>query len=157
MASADAIIAGFDTKYTYNFWRPVTAIRAADTDSNPDTAADLTWTPLVVTPRHPDYISNHCIYSAAAAKVLSSIFHGDHFAFSIASSTAPGAVRSYHSFSQAAKEVADARVWVGFHFRTGCRVGLKQGKEVGRFAFKNYLKRVNKHDQDDDDEEDDDN
>jgi len=153
MASADGIIAGFNTKYTYNFWRPVTAIRAADTDGNPDTAADMTWTPLVVTPRHPDYTSNHCVYSAAAAKVLSSFFHGDHFDFSITSSTAPGAVRSYRSFSQAAKEVGDARVWVGFHFRTACRVGLKQGKQIGRFAFKHYLKRVNKHDSQDNEED----
>jgi hypothetical protein len=158
MAGADGIIAGFNTKYTYNFWRPVTAIRAADTDGNPDTAPDPTWTPLVVTPRHPDYTSNHCVYSAAAARVLASFFHDDDFDFSIPSSTAPGAVRSYHSFSQAANEVGNARVWVGFHFRTACRRGLSEGKQVGRFAFKHYLRPLGRHDRhDDDDDEDSDN
>jgi hypothetical protein len=156
MAAADGIITGFNTKYTYNFWRPVTAIRAADTDGNPDTVADPTWLPLVVTPRFPDYTSNHTIYSAAAAKVLASFFHRDHFDFSIASSTAPGAVRSYHSFSQAAKECGLARIWVGFHFRTAVRFGLKQGKQVGGFAFKHYLKPVKRHDRDDDEDEDED-
>ncbi len=143
MAGADGIISGFNTKYTYNFWRPVTAIRAADTDGNPDTAADLTWTPLVTTPRFPDYTSNHCIYSAAVARVLASFFHDDDFDFSITSSTAPGALRSYHSFSQAADEVGNARVWVGFHFRTACKLGLIQGKQVGRFAFEHYLRPIN--------------
>ena len=84
MAAADGIITGFNTKYTYNF----RAIRAADTDGNPDTVADPTWTPLVVTPRFPDYTSNDTIYSAAAATVLASFFHRDHFDFSIVSSTA---------------------------------------------------------------------
>src|SRR5207247_10270047 len=92
-------------------------------------------------------------YSAAAAKVLDSFFHRDHFDFSIASSTAPGAVRSYHSFSQAAKECGLARIWVGFHFRTAARLGYKQGKQVGSCAFKHYLKPVKRDDRDEDDDE----
>jgi hypothetical protein len=146
MATADGIITGFNTKYTYNFWRPITAIRAADTDGNDETTADPAWTPLSPTPAHPDYTSNHTIYSAAAAKVLALVFGDDDFDFSITSSTAPnGAVRSYHSFSQAAEECGIARVWVGFHFRTAVRHGLNQGKQVGRFAFEHYLKPVRRH------------
>lgn len=146
MATADGIITGFNTKYTYNFWRPITAIRAADTDGNDDTTADPTWTPLSPTPAHPDYTSNHGIYSAAAAKVLALVFGSDDFDFSITSSTAQnGAVRSYHSFSQAAEECGMTRVWVGFHFHTAVRHGLNQGKQVGRFAFEHCLKPVKKH------------
>jgi hypothetical protein len=143
MATADGIITGFNTKYTYNFWRPITAIRSADTDGNLETLADPTWTPLSPTPAHPDYTSNHSIYSAAAAKVLALVLGSDDFDFSITSSTAPnGAVRSYHSFSQAAEECGMARIWVGFHFRTAVRHGLNQGKQIGRFAFEHCLKPV---------------
>lgn len=153
MATADGIITGFNTKYTYNFWRPITAIRAADTDGNDETTADPTWTPLSPTPAHPDYTSNHTIYSAAAAKVLALVLGSDDFDFSITSSTAPnGAVRTYHSFSQAAEECGVARIWVGFHFRTAVRRGFKQGEQVGRFAFKNYLKPVNGQDDDNDED-----
>ncbi len=143
MATADGIITGFNTKYTYNFWRPITAIRAADTDGNDDTTADPTWTSLSPTPAHPDYTSNHTIYSAAAAKVLALVFGSDDFDFSITSSTAPnGAVRSYHSFSEAAEECGMARVWVGFHFQTAVTHGFNQGKQVGRFAFEHCLRPV---------------
>jgi hypothetical protein len=146
LAAADALISGYKTKYTYNFWRPITAIRAADTDGNDDTTADPTWTPLAVTPAHPDYISNHAVYSAAAANVLALVFADDNFDFSISTSTSPnGAVRSYHSFSQAANECGLARIWVGYHFHTAVRHGLSQGKQIGRFAFEHYLKPVNGH------------
>jgi hypothetical protein len=141
MATADGIIAGFNTKYTYNFWRPITAIRSADTDGNLETLADPAWTPLSPTPAHPDYTSNHSIYSAAAAKVLALVLGSDDFDFSITSSTAPsGAVRSYHSFSQAAEECGMSRIWLGFHFHTAVRHGLNQGKQIGRFAFEHSLK-----------------
>jgi len=154
IAAADATITAFDTKYAYNFWRPVTAIRAADTDGNPDTAPDPNWSPLVVTPRFPDYTSLHCLYSGTAAEVLASFFHDDDFNFSITTSTSPGLVHSYHSYSQAAAEVADARVWVGFHFRTACKRGLRQGRQVGRFAFKHYLQPIKRHDRNDEDDND---
>ena len=158
LAGADAIISGYKTKYTYNFWRPITAIRAADTDGNDDTTADPTWTPLAVTPAHPDYISNHSVYSAAAAKVLALFFADDNFDFSISTSTSPnGAIRSYHSFSQAANECGLARIWVGYHFQTAVRHGLNQGKQIGRFAFKHYLRPIRGHDRHDDDDDDDDN
>src|SRR5262249_20610411 len=77
LAGADAYIATWDTKYLYNYWRPVTAIRAADADGNPNTAADPTWTPLLVTPAHPSYSSGHSAYGAAAARALAGFFRTD--------------------------------------------------------------------------------
>src|SRR5262249_15579397 len=97
LAMAGAEIACWDTKYTYNFWRPVTAIRNADTDGNPDTAADPNWTPLVATPAHPSYASSHSTLSAAAAAALASFFGTDDVAFTSTSVDLPGVTRSYAS------------------------------------------------------------
>jgi hypothetical protein len=148
MAGADSLIAGFDTKYTYNFWRPITAIRAGDTDGNDDTLGDPNWTPLAplpafATPPHPDYISNHSNYSAAAAQVLASFFGSDDFDYSITTSTVPnGAFRSYNSFRQAAEECGVSRIYVGYHFGTAVRHGLNMGKQVGNFAFHHSLQTL---------------
>src|SRR5262249_58905760 len=106
VASADAFIASFDAKYTYNFWRPVTAIRAADTDGNPDTVADSTWTPLIVTPNHPSYASNHSIQCRAAAEALAAFFGTDHVSFS---ATSAGVERPCNTFTEAAKEGGKSR------------------------------------------------
>src|SRR5262245_31158444 len=81
VANADAFIAGFDAKYEYDYWRPVTAIRAADADGNPDTAQDAGWTPLLVTPNHQSYVSLHSTQSMAAAKSLAEFFGTDHVRF----------------------------------------------------------------------------
>ena len=146
MAGADSLIAGFDTKYTYNFWRPITAIRAGDSDGNNDTLGDQNWTPLAplpgfATPPHPDYISNHSNFSAAAAEVLDSFFGSDDFDYSITTSTVPnGAYRSYHSFSEAAAECGASRIYVGYHFGTAVRHGLNMGKQIGNFGFNHFLK-----------------
>jgi hypothetical protein len=94
LAGADAFIAAWDAKYTYNQWRPVTAIRAADNDGNPDTVEDASWMPLLVTPPFPDYIALHTTYAGAAQKVLEHVF-GVHprIVFALTSATAPGASR----------------------------------------------------------------
>jgi hypothetical protein len=143
MAGADSTIAGMDTKYTYNFWRPREAIHAGDTDGNDATTADPTWTPLTYIGIHPDYISQHSAYGAAAARVLASFFGSDDFAFTITTSTAPGGVsRSYTSFSQAAVENMHSRVWLGAHFRTACHDGLNQGKRVANYVVHHFLQPV---------------
>ena len=80
-ALADGYIGSFETKYLYNYWRPVTAIREAGTDGNPNTAADPTWTPLVPTPPVPDHDSAHAVEGGAAAEVLRRFFHTDRIAF----------------------------------------------------------------------------
>jgi PAP2 superfamily len=142
-AMADGFIAGFETKYLYNFWRPVTAIRAADTDGNSDTLADPVWTSFLVTPNIPDYTSTHSVLSGAAAEVLARFFGDDAISFSTTSGAPfPGITRSFDRFSQAAQEVGDSRVYAGIHFRTACEDGLKQGRKVGRFAFLHYLRRA---------------
>ncbi|HXJ58238.1 MAG TPA: vanadium-dependent haloperoxidase [Verrucomicrobiae bacterium] len=143
VALADTAIAVFDTKYTYNFWRPREAIHAGDTDGNEATVADPTWTPLAYIGGHPDYVSNHSALGGAAAQVLAHFFGTDDFSFSITTSTAPGGVyRSYTSFSQAAEENLNSRVWLGVHFRTACHHGLNQGKQVANFVVHHFLRPV---------------
>jgi hypothetical protein len=140
VAQADAYFAVWDAKYAYNFWRPVTAIRAADTDGNPDTVQDSTWTPLLVTPNHPSYISGHSGHSAAAAAVLAAFFETDAVCFSLTSDS-PGvtAPRSYHSFSQAVQEVSDARVFAGIHWRFDVEAGQALGYDVGNYVVRHFL------------------
>src|SRR5262249_365776 len=99
---ADSYIACWEAKYTYNFWRPVTAIRAADTDGNPDTVADPNWTPLMATPAFPSYPSGHSTIVAGSAAILASFFGTDAIPFSVSYAGLPGVTRSYDSFSAAA-------------------------------------------------------
>jgi hypothetical protein len=141
LASADAYIADFENKYFYEFWRPITAIRAADTDGNPDTVADSTWDSLVGTPPAPDYPSGHSGQGGAMAEVLARFF-GDKVSFSTTATTQPGVTRSFTSFSQAAEENGNSRIYVGFHFRHAVTEGLKLGSHVGKVAFNHYLRPV---------------
>jgi hypothetical protein len=139
LAMMDATIACWDSKYTYRFWRPVTAIRAADTDGNDDTEADPAWTPLRATPLHPEYPSAHGCFSGAAAEVLSGFF-GKHVPFSNTTATCPaGVVRSYDSFRDLADEIGDSRIYIGFHFRTAIRHGANLGRQVGHWTFHRTL------------------
>jgi PAP2 superfamily len=116
---ADDQIACFDGKYTYNFWRPVTAIRAADTDGNPDTEADVNWTTLFATPSHPSYPSAHATFSTACATVLAAYFGTDAIPFSLSFDGLPGVTRSFDSFSAAANEAGQSRMWAGIHWSFG--------------------------------------
>jgi hypothetical protein len=143
LAGADAFIASWDAKFTYNQWRPVTAIRAADSDGNPDTLEDASWTPLLVTPPFPDYIAGHTTYAGAAEKVLEHVF-GKHPGVTImlTSSTAPGVVETYSTFRAIADGVVDARVWGGIHWRTSSVRGRAVGEEIGRYAVHNFLKPI---------------
>ena len=133
LAMADAAIACWDAKYAYRFWRPVTAIRAADTDGNPDTGADPSWTPLLTTPNFPEYVSGHSTFSGAAEVVLSSFF-GPDVAFSTSSAGLPGVTRSYTSFRAAAEEAALSRLYAGIHFRFSNQDGLTTGRAVARYV-----------------------
>ena len=139
LAMADATLGCWDSKYTYRFWRPVTAIRAADTDGNDATEADPSWTPLRATPLHPEYPSAHACVSTSAAEVLTGLF-GKHFAFSTTTSTCPpGVVRSYDSFRDMSDEIGLSRIYVGFHFRTSVRHGTNLGRQVGHWTFHRTL------------------
>jgi hypothetical protein len=142
-ALADGYIAHFDTKYFYNFWRPVTAIQAGDTDGNDATVADTGWTSFLTTPNIPDYPSGHSTVGAAVAFVLAGFFGQDEVPFTTTSGAPfPGITRSFASFSQAALENADSRVFAGIHFRTSCRDGVRLGERVGRFVLNHSLKPV---------------
>lgn len=133
MAQTDAYIACLESKYFYNFWRPVTAIRAAASDGNPDTAADPAWTSFdPVCPPVPDYPSGHSASGGAGEAVLAAAFGGDTATFTHSSVTLPGPTRNFASFSQAAAEIAASRVYVGYHFRLATTAGRAQGQAVGR-------------------------
>jgi hypothetical protein len=136
VANADAFISSYDTKYTYNYWRPVTAIRAADTDGNPDTVPDSTWTPLITTPNHPSYASNHAIQCRAAAEALAAFFGTDHVSFS---ATSVGIERSYKTFTEAAKEGGKSRIFAGIHWSFDVAIGEQMGRKVGQYVADHYF------------------
>jgi hypothetical protein len=137
LALHDDTITVFDTKYTYNFWRPATAIRAGATDGNPATEPDVNWVSYQTPPPYPDYTCGLPNNTGAALEVLRRFFDTDDIAYTM---TAAGLTRSFTSLSQAGAEAVDARVFGGMHFRTGCVQGLKQGEKVGRFIILHALK-----------------
>jgi hypothetical protein len=143
MVMADAYIAGWDSKYHHNFWRPVTAIRLASDDGNPNTAQDVSYDPLLITPPVPDMPSTHSALGAAAAEVLADAFGSDHVSFSFASPSAlpENPVRNFRSFSEAARENADSRVKAGLHFRFATEAGLALGRRIGQYANRYSLSR----------------
>jgi PAP2 superfamily protein len=147
LAMADGFIAGWKDKYTYNFWRPVTAIRAGDTDGNDFTIADPAWDSLLNSPALPDYPSTHSILGGAASEVLRRFFHHDDIAFT-STSGAPfaGITRSFSSFSEAAEENGNSRIYAGIHFRSAVTDGIAQGKRIGQFVFTHALKPVDDSD-----------
>jgi hypothetical protein len=144
LAGADAVIATWDTKFTYHQWRPVTAIRAAGSDGNPATAPDPDWTPLLVTPPYPDYVSAASTVAGAAETVLGDVFGRRPGAFTLSNPGLPGVVRSYPSFAAAAAENVDARVWSGIHWRTSDHVGQAMGRRIARHALRHALRPVNR-------------
>jgi hypothetical protein len=140
LSIADSVIAFYDAKYTYAFWRPVTAIRAADTDGNPDTIADPNWLPQNTnTAPDPSYPGAHATISNTAALVLISFFEHDRFPLAVTSETLPGVVRSFPSFSAAADEATASRVIAGQHFRFDEDAGRNLGRKVGDFVQDHFL------------------
>ena len=149
LSEADAYISSFDGKYFYNFWRPVTAIRLGNLD--PNTPGDPTWqvSSLLVpalggTPPIPEYASGHAIAGGAAAQAILENLEGST-AFSTTSGTLPGVTRSFRSVLKAARENADSRIYIGFHFRHATDEGLAAGLKVGRYVGENSLQRVRHH------------
>ena len=145
MAMADAYIAGFKIRYVYDSWRPITAIREGDNDGNDATAGDLTWDSHQNTPAVSDYPSTQSTFSGAAAVVLASVLGGDQATFTFTSGKPfDGITRSFTSFSQAARESADSRVYAGIHFRSACEDGLVLGRKIGQRAAALYLQPARK-------------
>jgi membrane-associated phospholipid phosphatase len=134
------VIAFYDSKYTYNFWRPVTAIRAAATDGNPDTAADPNWLPQAGrTAADPSYPGAHATISAGAALVLSAFFGNKPLQLSVTSEVLPGVVRSFDSFAAVENEASLSRVYAGQHFRSDESAGERLGSAVADFVVDNFL------------------
>jgi membrane-associated phospholipid phosphatase len=147
VAMADAGIACWDGKYRYVFWRPITAIRAGDTDNNAGTDPDPAWTPWLDffpagTPAHPEYPSGHSTVSGAAASVLAAEF-GDDTSFTVTSDVRPG-TRAFPSFSAAVAEIADARVFGGIHFRISCVRGNTLGQAVANYVSSHAMRALDR-------------
>jgi hypothetical protein len=138
---ADAIIACWNAKYHYEFWRPFSAIRLADLDGNDDTAQDATWTTLITTPAHPEYPSGHSSASGSAVAVLTDVF-GDDVEFTVHGQADPTWERSFTSLSEAISEVADARIFAGIHFRTACEDAVEMGRQIAGYIAENLFGRV---------------
>jgi hypothetical protein len=145
LSFADGVIAFYDTKYTYNFWRPVTAIREAAIDGNPLTIPDPVWLPEVgnTTP-DPSYPGAHAVISAAGDLVLKSFFR-NHFDFTVTSEVLPGVERSFNSFSDANKEATLSRIFAGVHFRSDLTAGQRLGRQVADFVVDNFLTPVHEN------------
>jgi PAP2 superfamily len=147
LSFADGVIAFYDTKYTYNLWRPVTAIQDAAIDGNPQTIPDTAWLPEVgKTTPDPSYPGAHAVISAAGASVLNSFFGRKHFDFAVTSEVLPGVTRSFSNFSAASDEATMSRIFAGVHFRTDLTSGHRMGREVADFVLDNFLTPANGRD-----------
>ena len=143
LSLADGVIAFYDAKYTYNFWRPVTAIGAADTDDNPETTGNPNWLPEVGnTGPDPSYPGAHAVISAAGAEVLMSLLKRRHLDFDVTSEALPGVVRSFTSFSAAEEEASSSRIFAGQHFRFDEVSGQQLGRDIADFVVDHFLRRV---------------
>ena len=145
----DATIAGFDSKYAYNLWRPYHAVRLADTDGNPATEADPTWDALFVAPRHQEYMSNHAVITTAIMNTLADLIGDDH-TFTLSAPGYPGFTWTFNRFSDAAAQVIEARIWAGIHYRFSCNVGAAQGMKLSNYVLDNFLLPLRDYDDDDD-------
>jgi hypothetical protein len=141
---ADAQIACWESKYYYNFWRPLTAIRVGHQDGNPVTDVDPEWQPLINTPNFPEYPSGHASTSGAITRVLALFFGSDMLNFQM-TTTNPNAqrkTRTFTRFSQAEDEVIDARVYVGIHYRNTDRVSQRQGYRIADWVFTDFFRPI---------------
>jgi hypothetical protein len=149
LSFADGVIAFYDAKYTYNFWRPVTAIHEAAIDGNPETLSDPNWLPEVgnTTP-DPSYPGAHAVISAAGASVLDSFFGKHNFDFNVTSEVLPGVKSAFESFESANKEATLSRIFAGVHFRSDLTSGQTLGRQVSDFVVDHFLTAVHEKDED---------
>ena len=141
MATADTIITAWDTKIFYNAWRPITAIREGDNDGNPATAGNPTWTSFFAAPNYPDYTSGANNVSGATTTVLEHLF-GDQVDFTLISAAAGAVARDYSRFSDVARDVVDARIFMGIHFRFAETTALRHGTHVANWTFSRFLRPI---------------
>jgi Ca2+-binding RTX toxin-like protein len=141
VALADAGISCWDAKYEFDMWRPVTAIREADTDGNSATTEDAVWTPFLATPAFPTYSSGHSTFSGAGAAVLKAFFGTDRVTFVLPSETSGVADRTFRSFTQAAEESGMSRIYGGIHFSFDNTAGLTSGDQIGRYVASKLFRK----------------
>lgn len=139
MSFNDALVAVFDAKYAYNFWRPITAVRNGDRQENFAIKREPGWLPLVDAPLHPEYPCAHCISAATVTTVLQSVVGDSVPGLTMASPTLPGVTRQWDKLSDVAQEVSNARIWSGVHYRHSTEVGQRMGREIAGYALANYL------------------
>jgi hypothetical protein len=137
IAMADAAICAWDAKYTFDFWRPVTAIAFAE--------PQLNWMSFIVTPPFPDYVSGHSTFSAAAATVLPLFYGTEDLPFTTGSDFLPGVYRSFSTCLDAAEEAALSRIYGGIHFRSASEDGLQAGISIGEWTATHYLQPKGNH------------
>jgi len=136
----DALIAVLDAKYHYNFWRPITAIRNGDIDGHPATDREATWQPIAPTPMHPEYPCAHCILSGSVAGVVKAALGTTEIPeIATTSPTAPGVTHRWTNMTAFTEEIANARIWAGFHYRFSTRVGTEMGLQIGEYVVKNAM------------------
>jgi hypothetical protein len=140
MTAADSLISVWDDKAYWSFWRPITAIREADTDGNPRTEKDAGWLPLIATPPYTEHPSGHTGLSGSIVATLQDFFGTDKIAWSDTNNG--GFTRSFTRFSDAIDEIVDARVWSGIHFRTADEQGQRIGREVAKWREMHYFGAV---------------
>jgi hypothetical protein len=133
------MIACFDAKFHYWFWRPWQAIPLAGSDGNPATDPDATWQPLRPTPNFPEYSSAHACHSGALAKALAAFFGTDDVPFTL-DSRVTGTIRAYDRFHDVVKDVNQARVLAGFHFRNSDQEGAGLGRDVARYVAAHFFR-----------------
>ena len=145
MAVDDALIAVFDAKYTYNFWRPVTAIRNGHMMKNGATAAEPGWTPFINTPMHPEYPCAHCVSSGAMGAVLNAELGSTPSPrLSSSSPSAEGKAREWVSVADFMEEVKLARIYDGVHYRNSGEVGTELGLKVGTLVTQKFARPVSR-------------
>jgi hypothetical protein len=144
----DALTASLESKYYYNFWRPVTAVALASSDNNPATAPAAGWEVLAFpTPPVPDYPSAHSTAGGAGAAIIEALIPGKGQPITATSGSLPGVSRTFATVADAANENADSRVFIGYHFRHATIRGLAQGRSVGAYVASHVLLPLRKDDQ----------
>jgi hypothetical protein len=142
MSAADGLITVWRAKYRYGLWRPITAINLADTDGNPATAADPSWVPLVATPAYPEYPSGYNVLIAALTGGLEDLFHTQHLDLTLTSTAVPNVTRHYDTGTALRKDVVNARVWLGFHFRFADIASRNVGLRLTDWTLEHYFQPV---------------
>jgi hypothetical protein len=143
VAAADAVIAVFDAKYKYEFWRPITAIRNGDIDGNPATERDATWQPIDATPMHPEYPCAHCILSSSVAAVIERLLGSDEIPeVSLTSPFLPGVTHRFTNLWEFSDEIANARICAGFHYRFSTIAGREMGQKIGAYVVRSVMQPV---------------